>query len=65
MMDNSIYSINCTGDACVGDEVRFERAVFTGSYPNARFLHNEIVEGRIIRDSYDYSNSNLVEKLNK
>lgn len=31
------YSVRCTGDAVVGDEVRFERATFTGSFRNAKF----------------------------
>ena len=46
------FTINCTGNCVVGDFVQFERAVFTGSYRNARFSHNETVEGEIIRDSY-------------
>lgn len=46
------YLIDCTGDCCVGDFVRFERAVFVGKYPKARFSHNEIITGEIIRDSY-------------
>ncbi len=35
-----------------GDYVKFERAVFTGSYPNAKFSHNEVVIGEIVNDSY-------------
>ena len=46
------FTINCTGNCVVGDFVQFERAVFTGSYRNAKFSHNETVEGEIIRDSY-------------
>ena len=44
--------IDCTGNACKGDYVEFERAVFIGSYPRAKFLENEIVTGLIISDSY-------------
>lgn len=56
--ENSIYSgdaeftINCTGDAVVGDEVRFERATFSGSFRNAKFAGFEMITGKIIRDSY-------------
>lgn len=31
------YSIRCTGDACVGDRVAFDRATFSGSFRNAKF----------------------------
>lgn len=46
------HTINCTGDACVGDEVAFERATFTGSFRNAKFAGFELVTGTIVRDSY-------------
>ena len=46
------FTINCTGDAVVGDEVRFDRAPFTGSYRNAKFAGFERITGKIIRDSY-------------
>jgi hypothetical protein len=46
------YTVDCTGDACVGDQVKFERAVFTGSFKKPKFSHNETIEGEIIRDSY-------------
>lgn len=46
------YSVNTTGDCVVGDEVCFERATFTGSYRNAKFAGMELVEGKIIRESY-------------
>lgn len=46
------YTINCTGDAVCGDEVRFERATFTGSFRNAKFNGFEMITGKIVRDSY-------------
>lgn len=46
------YSIDCTGDCVVGDVVRFERSVFTGSFRRPIFSGFEIVEGRIVKDSY-------------
>jgi len=44
--------IDCTGDACVGDYVFFEKAVFTGSYRKPKFSHLKKEEGLIIKDSY-------------
>ncbi|KKU25438.1 MAG: hypothetical protein UX37_C0022G0002 [Microgenomates group bacterium GW2011_GWA2_46_16] len=46
------YKINCTGDAVIGDEVRFERATFIGSFRNPKFAGFEMVTGVIIGDSY-------------
>ncbi len=46
------YSVWCTGDAVVGDEVRFERAKFAGSFRNAKFAGFERLTGKIISDSY-------------
>ena len=45
-------SIDATGDIVTGDEVTFERAVFKGSYRNARFSHNETISGIVTKDSY-------------
>lgn len=49
---DAAHPINCTGDACVGDRVAFERATFTGSFRNAKFAGFERVEGEIVADSY-------------
>lgn len=46
------YYIDCTGDAVVGDDVRFERATFSGSFRSAKFAGFERITGKIIRDSY-------------
>lgn len=46
------YSIDCTGDACVGDEVRFDRATFYGSYRSPTFGGFERITGKIVSDSY-------------
>ncbi len=35
---DDIYLINCTGDACVGDEIAFERAIFGGSFRSPKFI---------------------------
>jgi len=49
---DDIYTINTTGDCVVGDEVSFERATFTGSFRNAKFAGFELIQGKIINDSY-------------
>lgn len=46
------HSIECTGDAVVGDEVCFERAMFSGSYHRPQFAGFERVTGTIEADSY-------------
>jgi hypothetical protein len=48
------YSIDATGDAVVGDEVAFEKAVFIGSFRRPKFAGMELVVGKIIADSYGY-----------
>ena len=49
---DEIYWINTTGDCVVGDEVSFERATFTGIFRSAKFAGFELVQGKIISDSY-------------
>lgn len=46
------YSINTTGDVVLGDEVSFERATFSGSFRNSKFSGFELVQGKVISDSY-------------
>ena len=46
------YAICCTGDAVVGDEVRFARAEFGGSFRKPVFLRFELVTGKIVADNY-------------
>ena len=41
-----------TRDVVTGDEITFERAVFTGTYPKAKFSHHEQIIGTVIRESY-------------
>lgn len=47
-----LQKVDCTGDACKGDYVFFEKAVFTGRYPKGKFSHMESIEGEIVSDSY-------------
>lgn len=44
--------IDCTGNACKGDYVEFERAYFSGTYPKSKFEGMETIQGLIIADSY-------------
>lgn len=46
------YCIDCTGDVCAGDEIVFAEGVFTGSYKKPKFSHFELVEGKVVSDSY-------------
>ena len=46
------YCIDATGDVVVGDEVRFDRAVFVGSYRRPKFIGYQRVTGKVIKDSY-------------
>jgi len=49
---DNIYHIDTTGDACVGDEVKFEMATFTGSHSKPKFNGFVLIEAKIINDSY-------------
>jgi len=49
---DEIYKINATGDCVVGDEVSFERAKFSGSWRKPKFSGFELIQGKIIKDSY-------------
>lgn len=53
------YCINATGDCCKGDQVRFERATFSGSYRKPKFKAFEMITGVIINDSYGKRNNNI------
>jgi len=46
------HPICCTGDACKGDNVAFERATFGGSFRNATFEGFQMIVGEIVADSY-------------
>ena len=49
---DSEYTIDCTGDCVVGDQVRFDRATFSGSYRKPKCTGFARITGTIIRDSY-------------
>lgn len=48
------YTVKCVGQGgcVVGDEIQFQRALFTGSFKNARFAGRETIQGKIVNDSY-------------
>jgi len=50
--DDEIYLVNSTGDCVVGDEVIFERAVFSGTYKKPIFEGYETIEATILKESY-------------
>lgn len=49
---NDTYSIDCKGDAVVGDEVAFEQAIFEGSFRSPQFIGYELIKGKILKESY-------------
>ena len=49
---DKVYKINTTGDAVVGDEVSFDRAIFSGSFRKPKFEGYQNIKGKIIKDSY-------------
>lgn len=46
------YIINCTGDVCVGDIIKFREAVFLGSYGNTWYEGDRTITAEIKKDSY-------------
>lgn len=57
-MDN--YSINCTGDVVVGDEIEFSESVFGKGYfgkfsKSPKFLGKRIIRAKVVKDSYGKS----------
>lgn len=51
-MKKDLHTIDCTGDCVAGDEVKFERDMFSGTFRKATFIGTKTVEGRIIKESY-------------
>ncbi len=42
-----------------GDKIFFEKAVFTGTYPEGKFSHLQLIEGKITKKSY-WKEKNLI-----
>lgn len=49
---DDVYSVCCTGDVVVGDEISFDRATFAGNFRSAKFAGFERITGKVVRDSY-------------
>lgn len=52
MIDETQYTMNCTGDACRGDIILFTEAVFGGSHRSPKYLGDRRIAARIVKDSY-------------
>lgn len=46
------FEINCTGDVCVGDIIRFSEAVFAGSFRRPQHVGDRVLIARVTADSY-------------
>jgi len=46
------YTIDCTGDACIGDFIKFSESVFGGSFKKPKFLGERTIEALVVADSY-------------
>lgn len=46
------YKINADNDIVVGDIIKFSRSVFEGSWKNARYVGEVIIEAEVLKDSY-------------
>lgn len=51
-IDEANFTIDATGDCCVGDCILFEEAVFEGEYPNSIFKGTRKIFALILKDSY-------------
>jgi len=49
--ENSNYPVE-TKDIVTGDAITFNRAVFSGSYTNAKYEGVEVIEAQILKESY-------------
>lgn len=50
--ESDSFAIDCTGDACVGDTIKFKEAVFGGSFKKPKYLGDREITAKIIKDSY-------------
>jgi hypothetical protein len=51
-MDTTAFTIDCTGDVCVGDTVMFTEGVFGGSYRRPSHLGDRRIIAKVVKDSY-------------
>ena len=46
------FNIDCTGNVCVGDTIKFTENVFGGSYSKPKFLGERTIIAMVVNDSY-------------
>ena len=46
------FSIDCTGDVVTGDTIKFEEAVFGGSFKKPKYIGSRTIVGKVVADSY-------------
>jgi len=51
-MDQSQFTIDCTGDVVVGDTILFTEAVFKGSWKNPTHVGDRTIAAKVTKDSY-------------
>lgn len=44
--------VDCTGDVCTGDTIRFTEAVFGGSRRSPTYLGDRTITAKVVSDSY-------------
>ena len=53
-MDQSGFTVNCTGDVCRGDTILFEENVFGFAGGKPKPMGRRTIAARVIRDSYGF-----------
>ena len=51
-MNTDLFTINCTGDACVGGTILFTETVWGGNWKHPTKLGERIIAALIVKDSY-------------
>ena len=51
-MDQSQFTIDCTGDVVVGNTILFTEAVFKGSWENPEHVGDRTIAAKVTKDSY-------------
>lgn len=51
-IDATPFTIDCTGDACIGDVILFTEGVFAGSIMRPRWVGQRTIVATVIHDSY-------------
>ena len=51
-MNYQDFTIDCTGDVCIGDIIYFVENVFVGSYRKPKYLGDRDIFAKVVGDSY-------------